>query len=220
MVKKIWTIKEDEYLKQKYSDTCTYEIMSFLNRSYGSVVGRAYSLGLKKSKSYKRLLVSEKMLEAGMKTRFKKGELSWNAGLKGVMVSNSGSFKKGNKPHNWKPLGSERITVDGYVEVKYKDERNATSNYELKHRLIWISQYGSIPPGYLVVFKDGDVMNFDLSNLELISKKDNMLRNQISDTSIVKKFFRGADINDNKIRALVELKRAELILNRKIREYE
>lgn len=50
-------------------------------------------------------------------------------------------FKKGHVPKNHKPVGYERITRDGYIEVKTAEP----NVFELKHRLVWIEHNGEIP---------------------------------------------------------------------------
>jgi site-specific recombinase XerD len=44
---------------------------------------------------------------------------------------------------------------------------------------VWETIYGKIPDGQIVVFKDGDRANFDIENLELITREENMRRNTI-----------------------------------------
>ena len=127
-------------------------------------------------------------LNSGLTGRFEKGKKPWNKGLKGYMGANRTSFKKGQKPPNWKPIGYERITRDGYVEVKVRD-KCGHKNYELKHRLIYKKHYGSIPDGHVVVFLDQDKTNFNIDNLKLVSRKD---------MSVINKCFKlvdNADLN-------------------------
>ena len=51
-------------------------------------------------------------------------------------------FKKGHVPKNHKPVGYERITRDGYIEVKTAEP----NVFELKHRLVCpISGRCSVP---------------------------------------------------------------------------
>jgi len=40
-----------------------------------------------------------------------------------------------------------------------------------------MQEHGPIPRGMVIIFKDGNSMNCELSNLEMITMKDNMLRN-------------------------------------------
>jgi hypothetical protein len=51
--------------------------------------------------------------------------------------------------------------------------------WKLKHQYIWEISNGDIPPGYIVIFKNGNSKDFNIENLEMISKQDNMRRNTI-----------------------------------------
>ena len=90
------------------------------------------------------------------------------------MKANKTSYKKGNIPQTYKPVGTERITEDGYTEIKVKDP----NVWKLKHRLIYEEHYGEIPNGYVVMFLDRDKSNFDINNLILISRKQLRILNQ------------------------------------------
>ena len=90
------------------------------------------------------------------------------------MGANKTSFKKGNIPPNYKPVGSERVTRDGYTEVKIKDP----NKWELKHRHIYKKHYGEIPSGYNVIFADKNISNFDIDNLILVSKAEMLMLNR------------------------------------------
>lgn len=98
--------------------------------------------------------------------RFLKNGSSWNKGIKGSIKANSGSFKKGRTTCNCRPVGDERVTRDGYVEVKVKDP----NTWQLKQRFIWEQAHGEIPKGHVLLFLDGDKTNFNLSNLQLVTR--------------------------------------------------
>lgn len=122
----------------------------------------------------------------GLTGRFKKGQIPYNKGRKGVCAKGCERtwFKKGNLPADTKPLGYERVTKDGYTEVKIAmrpSRSDCNDNFVLKHRLIWEQANGPISKGYIVIFKDGDKTNFDLNNLALISQAENitMLRRDL-----------------------------------------
>lgn len=86
-------------------------------------------------------------------------------------------FKKGQLPHNTKPMGYERITKDGYIEVKIAERPNRKTgekNFILKHRLIWEQTNGPIPKGYNVIFLDGNPLNCVIENLAIISKAEHL----------------------------------------------
>ena len=86
-------------------------------------------------------------------------------------------FKKGERRgaanNNYVPIGHETIRADGYTWVKI-----AEKTWEQKHRLIYQEHRGPIPKGQLVIFKDGNPLNLAIDNLELISRKELVVRNR------------------------------------------
>ena len=85
-------------------------------------------------------------------------------------------FKKGNEPHNTKYDGHERLDPkDGYIYI-----RISKGKYVLKHRLIWEQHNGQIPKGNIIIFKDKDKYNLNIDNLQMITKRENMLRNTVT----------------------------------------
>lgn len=81
-------------------------------------------------------------------------------------------FAKGSKPHNTKKELHKEKHADGYWYIKISD-----NNWELLHRYNWEQKHGKIEKGLLLVFKDNNVDNCEVDNLELITKSENMLRN-------------------------------------------
>jgi len=110
---------------------------------------------------------------------FTKGHVPFNTGTKGLMKPNRTSFKKGNKPHNWTPIGHERITKDGYLQRKVTDTGSTKDDYVEVHRLVWEETHGSIPDSHIVLFKDGKKANITLDNLILVSRADHAVMNKI-----------------------------------------
>ena len=118
-------------------------------------------------------LTSDQIIQACKRRRFQhkyigyqKGHVPWNAGLKGVNGSSSTTFKKGNPHHNTRPVGSERITKDGYWEIKVAEPRQ----WDAKHRLAWESVHGPIPKGNLVLFLSDDKLNVNIENLQMVTR--------------------------------------------------
>lgn len=109
-------------------------------------------------------------ISSGLTGKFQKGHTPPNKGRKGFCFpgAEKGWFKKGQKPHNTLPVGSEVITEDGYSKIKIADP----DVWELKHRLIWEKEKGKIPENHMVIFKDGNKQNFDINNLFLITKAE------------------------------------------------
>lgn len=115
----------------------------------------------------------------GLTGRFKKGHIPANKGTHPLSVGRMSEtqYKKGNLPHNTKPVGYERITKDGYIEVKVKmrpSNPKCNDNFVLKHRLVWEEAYGPIPEGHNVIFLDGNKMNVELENLALVDKEEHL----------------------------------------------
>ena len=104
----------------------------------------------------------------GLDTRFRPGHATWNAGQKGAIKVNSGSYKKGNRPHNWKPVGTRIVGTDGYAKVKIAEPRE----WAFVHVLLWRERHGELPPGQVVIFADGDKTNFATDNLVAVSRAE------------------------------------------------
>lgn len=119
-------------------------------------------------------------LNTGHTGRFEKGCVSHNKGQKMsdevYKAAEPTMFKPGSIPPNTLPVGTELELPDGYIWVKINDVPKAKKvvNWRQKHRLIWEQNFGEIPEGYLVIFKDGNRRNFELDNLECISKQVNL----------------------------------------------
>lgn len=114
--------------------------------------------------------------------RFEKGDIPPNKGFKrkewmspeSEAICKKTQFKKGHVPKNKKPIGSERISVDGYIEVKVSEK----GRWALKHRIVYEQAHGKIPKGYVVVFADGNKLNLELDNLILVSRNELCRMNQ------------------------------------------
>ena len=116
-------------------------------------------------------------VRSGIDTRFKKGTVPPNKGKKmsaeQYAKSSRTMFKKGGIPQNYRPVGSERVNVDGYIEIKIADP----SKWELKHRFVWEESNGKIPAGMNLIFKDNNPLNIKLDNLMLVTRAENMIIN-------------------------------------------
>lgn len=125
-----------------------------------------------KLKSY----MSRYKINNGLKGYFPKGHIPYNKGMKGICAKGSEKawFKKGHIPKNARPMGSERINKDGYIEIKVREHKtkDKPNTFERKHRVIWEEAHGEIPQGHVIIFKDGDKTNCNLSNLAVILRAE------------------------------------------------
>lgn len=107
----------------------------------------------------------------GRTGRYQKGNTPHpNAGAKGA---NKTSFKQGQPAHNSRPMYSERVTTDGYVEVKIPERDPYTqrkSRFKLKHIWVWEQINGPLPAGCAIVFKDGIRTHCQPGNLMCVKR--------------------------------------------------
>lgn len=229
---KKWTSEDLEYLRKHYSNTENHILMDYFDCSLKSLYSAAKKIEVKKSPEYISKICGVVLREVGKNTRFSKGSIPVNKGKKQVEYMSEESikktcktrFKKGDKPHNIVEVGSERITKDGYFEVKVGDFTNdASRNFKLKHRIIWEQYYGEIPDKFQVRFKDGNKMNFDIDNLILVSLSESLKINSMSDSSIAKRFLSIKDPNElekviNDFPSIIEVKRNIIKLSQKLKK--
>lgn len=174
-------------MRRLYATTPTEQIAKHLGVRSSQIWQQAGKLGLRKSVDLIREMARERTSRPGhgsIRTRFQKGLVPANKGLKrpgwapGRMAETQ--FKKGQKPQTWKPIGSERYSKDGYLQIKVTDTGYPPRDWVAVHNLLWIEKHGLIPPGHAAVaFKDGDKAHIVDDNLELISRAELMRRNTI-----------------------------------------
>jgi len=160
-----------------YPHMNTHDVAVKYGLTQSKVNNIACSRKVKKSAEYMAQMLArtnENLLKYGKAHRYKKGDVSWNKG-KYMRVSIATEFKIGQKPHNYKPVGSERITVDGYLERKVADPKK----WKGVHVIVWEEVNGPVPPRHKVVFKDNNKMNVSIDNLLCVSNEEAMRRNTI-----------------------------------------
>lgn len=162
----IWSSEEKEYLKQITPGHHYKEIQMLINKRFD----------LDFTVEQVRNAIKRYNLNTGFTGRFEKGHIPVNKGIKGIVYEGCSKtwFKKGNKPINHRLVGSERINIYGYTEIKIAEH----SKWRLKHQVIWEEQNGAIPRGHAIIFGDGDKSNFDINNLILVSKQQLLMLNK------------------------------------------
>ena len=172
-----WTQEEIDTLTRMYPNHYAREIAGILGRCVSSIHCKAQALGIESSREKnQRAGYEASKSPASIESRFPKGHNPVN---KGKRVSQETyakiqptMFKKGQNPVNHRDVGSERVNVDGYIEIKVAEP----NRWRLKHRVIWEQVNGAIPKGFNVQFKNHNRQDCRLDNLYLISKAEQMAK--------------------------------------------
>lgn len=119
-------------------------------------------------------------MQRSKKGQFAKGHNPWNKGLKGLQIGGKETqFQKGQLPHNYKTVGSERVDKkDGYILIKVQDHGPYQKRWRHKHVIEWEKENGPVPNGYVLVFADQDKTNIEMDNLLLITRSELALMNK------------------------------------------
>lgn len=177
MAFKRWTLDEVAILRARYADESTEEIAADLGRGHRSVYRKAFELGIKKSEIFHAGPHSNRMKPGPDKRRkpFAEGHKPWNTGVKGLMLGPAwAKFQKGNKKADTSPLGAVGMR-GGYqmVKVAHPDQ------WMLLHHHVWKEAGRELPQGHCLTFKDGDIFNVALENLEVKTRTQIILENSI-----------------------------------------
>ena len=186
--KSMKTLKSNHHLSggkrlRTYTPTYPERVCQFIEDSY---MGTGYEqmrgmvndrFGTNYSKEQIKSYYKNHHLNSGLKGDLEKGR-GWNKGkkmspeqyakCKGTM------FKKGNRPHNAVPVGTEVARGDGYHQTKIAEP----NEWMLTHLLIWQQAYGDVPEGCLVSFKDGNPDHITADNLFLETRQEHMEMNR------------------------------------------
>ncbi|MER2518593.1 MAG: HNH endonuclease signature motif containing protein [Candidatus Accumulibacter phosphatis] len=167
---------------EAYPNTYTAELAAALGLSVTQIYHRAEKLQIKKSAEYMTDLTrrsTANAVKAGTASRFKPGHKTWNKGIQFSAKGRSAEtqFQPKNRPHNSRPLGSERTSKEGYLQRKMTETGYPPRDWVPVHHLVWTDAGNGIPKGHRVVFRDGNKRNFELANLELVTIAELMRRN-------------------------------------------
>jgi hypothetical protein len=172
-----WTLEQTELLIEYYPHRSTKEVAFITGKSIAQCYAKAFALQLHKTQEYLATEASGRLKHTRVESQFPKGHTPWNKGMKGLDIGGKETrFKKGTVPPNHKEVGSERIDEDGYTYIKIADPRK----WVLKHRYIYEQEHGTLEPHMIVTFRDKNISNFEIENLEAITKVENMERNRIT----------------------------------------
>lgn len=90
------------------------------------------------------------------------------------------AFKKGSRPPNEMPVGTEIVNKysDGYRIRKVSMNGRQNERWKFVHRLVWEEHNGPIPEGGCIVFRDGDKMNCNIENLAMLTHAELSVMNK------------------------------------------
>lgn len=183
-----WTSADRRMLRNLYPHKPTASVAAELHRTATSVSAMAAILGVRKSAAYLASPAACRLRKGdnvGAACRFQPGHVPANKGLRrpgyvrGRMAETQ--FRKGQKPHTWVPVGTESLDSEGYRKRKVSDNRKLASrfNWRFVHVMVWEEKHGRVPRDHAVVFKNGDRSDIRLRNLELVPRRELMLRNSV-----------------------------------------
>lgn len=222
------TPEDDAFIKANYLELPPQRMADIIGCSETKVKKRMRQLGL----IVPRYIIERRIQES----RIKKGSTPPNKGKKwddymskeAQERSRKTTFKKGNLPHNcYHEIG--KVVIRERESERYKMVCLAYGKWRLLHVVNWEKKYGKIPKGHCLWCKNGDTLNCDPDNWELITRAENLRRNRLTDSAIasnlarIRNGRRGYFVDESakreymKYPELLEMKRAQLLLNETIR---
>lgn len=190
LTRRPWTRAEDRELRRRYPHESTVVVAAALQRTLAATYVRANAFGLTKSAAYLTSPAACRLRRGdhiGKATQFQPGQVPFNKGLRrpgwGPGRMRETQFTKGVRRGRavdvYKPIGSERISKDGYLERKIHDGRPFQRRWRAVHLLTWEAVHGPVPAGHAIAFRNGDKADIRLDNLECIPRAQLMARNTV-----------------------------------------
>lgn len=166
-----------------YSKTFPEHVCEFIEQNYKGTGHQRMAemikekLGMEYTAQQIKSYYKNHSLNSGLTGYFVKGQPSHNKGVKMspevYEKAKATMFKPGSRPHNANKVGDITLATVGYYKIKVAEP----DVWEFCHIRAWQQAYGEIPEGMMVSFKDGNIENWDLENLMLITKGENAQMN-------------------------------------------
>lgn len=183
MNRRPWTKADDRQLRKLYPHAQTIDVANAIGRSLAATYGRAQQFGLRKTAAYLASPAAHRLDGVkGMRTRFPKGHIPANKGLRrpgwhrGRMKQTQ--FKPGQVSKRWDPeiytIGALRINADGYLDIKI---RNGLRAWQQLSRFTWETERGPIPKNGVIRAINGDQDDTRIENLRLTTRGELMREN-------------------------------------------
>jgi hypothetical protein len=179
-----WTLAEEASFAARYPIMRTEELAAEMGLKPTQLHDKASALGIKKDPEWMKAHLQEcarRAYHSGKWRGFAPGHKTWN---KGISFTSGGAsvqtrFQPKNLPHNYRPLGSERV-MSGFLQRKLTETGYPPRDWVYVHHIVWQEAgMGKVPKDMALIFRDGNRMNFAIENLELISRAELMRRNSV-----------------------------------------
>lgn len=193
--RRYWSEPELELLRDMYPHCHSEDVAALMERTTKQLYVAAKARGIAKTDEYLESPCAGRMSREraehpnSVAHRFKKGQPSWSKGTKGVVgvqeACRATQFKtrRPEESRNYVPLGTLRISKDGYLERKVTDDRTLVParRWTAVARLVWEATHGPVGASHMVVFRPGKFTieegEITLDSLECISRAENARRN-------------------------------------------
>lgn len=179
--------REKYYTKEWPKEICDFILEHYKGTGYRDMIqlvkdqfGKEYTFNQIKG------FYGRNHLDSGLTGRFEKGSVPWTKGKKWSEYmspeaqenSRKTCYEHAHIPDNKVPVGTVRKTKDGYLIKKVKDRGYQWDRWKLLHRLVWEENFGPIPEGMIVGFKDLNKENCEPDNLYLLTLGENAQMNK------------------------------------------
>lgn len=161
----LFTAEQEQWIRENVKGKSNTEMAALINERYGMAITRKQIMGWKKNHH----------ITSGLTGHFysKENPVKDPHFMRGRPCTSKAKYKKGNRPHNAVPVGTEVKRDTEYWWVKVAEP----NQWRQKHILLWEAANGPIPPGHCLKFLDGNRDNVCLENLQLITKRVNKIMN-------------------------------------------
>ena len=180
-IRKEWTLKEVDYLRKNYTNTCTHILATQLNRTAKSIRDKANKCRLSKERIWKQSEIDilykyypthSAPQIAEMLNRTERGVAGKAKRLGIKKRGKKQKVRKQQSGKNAKPVGTISKRLDKRSGKTYQYIKVEKHKWIPLARYVWIRHNGNIPPKHYIRFKDGDTLNCRIDNLVMLSYKE------------------------------------------------
>lgn len=161
----LFTAEQEEWIRENVKGKSNTELAAMVNERYGM------NITAKQISSWKK----NHHITSGLTGHFytRENPVKDPHFMRGRPSSSKAKYKKGHRPHNAVPVGTECKRDTSYWWVKVAEP----NKWRQKHILLWEAANGPMPDGYCLRFLDGNKDHVSLDNLQLVSKRVNSVIN-------------------------------------------